>query len=206
MAGYPGAWALCGGWAVDAWLGEVSRDHLDVDVCVFEDDQLAVHRHLLARGWHLIAHDEAVGGGVRDPWDGHRLVLPAHIHGARDLDALHTWVPSGNPRPGGVYLDVQVNRRSGEDWVLGGEALVTLPSRDSYRLSPWDVPTVVPEVLLFYKATDSIDLATMASRNPKDAADFRALAPRLGPAERAWLRDAITAIHPAHAWLPRLSR
>ena len=205
MAGYPRVWALCGGWAVDAWLGDVSRDHLDVDLCVFEDDQLDVHRHLLDRGWHLIAHDEAVGGGVRDPWDGRPLVLPGHVHGARDLEALHTWVPSGNPRPGEVYLDVQVNERSGEDWVLSREPRVVLPVRDSYGVSLWDVPTVVPEALLFYKATDSFDPATMANPNPKDAADFRALAPRLGLAERAWLRDAITAIHPAHAWLPQLS-
>jgi hypothetical protein len=45
----------------------------------------------------------------------------------------------------------------------------------------------------------------MASRNPKDGADFRALAPRLGPDERAWLRRAITTLHPRHAWLPVLS-
>ena len=34
-------WALCGGWAVDAWLGRVTREHLDVDLSVFEEDQAA---------------------------------------------------------------------------------------------------------------------------------------------------------------------
>ena len=88
MATYPHAWALCGGWAVDAWLGEVSREHQDIDIVVFDDDQLAAYEHLRADGWHLVAHDEAVGGSVRDLWDGRPLVLPAHIHCARDLDAL----------------------------------------------------------------------------------------------------------------------
>jgi Aminoglycoside-2''-adenylyltransferase len=205
LAGYPGAWALCGGWAVDAWLGDVTRDHLDVDITVFEDDQLAAYEHVSGRGWHLIAHDESVGGATREPWDGRPLVLPAHIHGARDLNVLKTWVPSGDPRPGELYLELMVNEQSGEDWVLNREPEVAWPIRDSQRVSSWGIPTVVPEVLLFYKATAYLDDATMASRNPKDAADFHALAARLGPAERAWLRDAIATVHPSHAWLPELS-
>ena len=205
MSGYRAAWALCGGWAVDAWLGEVTRDHQDIDVSVFEDAQLAAFNHLRAGGWHVIAHDESVGGGTRELWDGRPLVLPAHVHCARDLETLLTWVPSGKPRPGEIYLEVMVNERSGEDWVLSREPRVTVPVRDSHRGSLWSIPTVVPEVLLFYKATAYLDHATMASGNPKDDGDFRALAPRLGPAERAWLRGAITTLYPGHAWLPVLS-
>jgi hypothetical protein len=205
MPTYPRDWALCGGWAIDAWLGEVTRKHQDIDVCVFEDDQLAAYDHLRAAGWHLIAHDESVGGATRDLWDGRLLVLPAHIHCARDLDALHAWVPSGTQRPGEIYLEVMVNERSGEDWVLNPEPRLAMPFRDANRGCPWGIPTVVPEVLLFYKAVAYIDHATMASRNPKDGADFRALAPRLGPNERAWLRHAISTLHPRHAWLPVLS-
>jgi hypothetical protein len=205
MSDYPRPWALCGGWAIDAWLGDVTRGHQDVDVSVLEDDQLAAYDHLRAAGWHLIAHDEAVGGGVRELWDGRPLVLPAHIHCARDLDALNTWVPSGDPRPGDLYLEVMVNAQSGDDWVLSAEPRLALPIRESHRLSPWGIPTVVPEVLLFYKATAYVDHRTMASRNAKDDADFRALAARLEPAERAWLRHAIATLHPSHAWLPVVS-
>jgi hypothetical protein len=204
MSSYPRAWALCGGWAVDAWLGGVTRDHQDIDVVVFEDDQLAAYDHLRAGGWYLIAHDESVGGEVRDLWDGRALVLPAHIHCARDLDALRTWVPSGRPRRGETFLEVMVDERSGDDWVLSAEPRLAVPVRDSHRASPWGIPTVVPEVLLFYKATAYFDDDTMASRNPKDDSDFRALAARLGPAERAWLRDAIATLHPGHAWLPSI--
>ena len=205
MAGYAGTWALCGGWAVDAWFGEVTRGHLDVDITIFDDDQPAAYDHLRARGWHLIAHDESVGGATREPWDGRPLVLPAHVHGARDLDVLHTWVPSGDPRPGELYLEVMVNQRSGEDWVLNARPPLARPVRDSHRVSPWGIAAVVPEILLFYKATAYFDDATMASRKPKDAADFHMLATRLGPAERTWLRDAIATLHPSHAWLPELS-
>lgn len=39
MSAYRGAWALCGGWAVDAWIGRITRDHGDIDVSVFVQEQ-----------------------------------------------------------------------------------------------------------------------------------------------------------------------
>src|SRR5918995_2929342 len=54
-------WALCGGWAVDAWIGEQTRDHVDIDIATFADDQRAVFEQL--SGWNLIAHDAIVESG-----------------------------------------------------------------------------------------------------------------------------------------------
>ncbi len=42
MATYRGAWSICGGWAVDAWLGRQTRDHADVDIAVYQDDHHAL--------------------------------------------------------------------------------------------------------------------------------------------------------------------
>ncbi|TMF97813.1 MAG: hypothetical protein E6I03_13425, partial [Chloroflexi bacterium] len=56
MSTYRAAWALAGGWAVDAWLGRLTRDHGDVDLAVFENDRQALFEHLA--GWQLIAHEE----------------------------------------------------------------------------------------------------------------------------------------------------
>lgn len=205
MSTYPHPWALCGGWAIDAWLGRVTREHGDIDIVVFEADQLAALHHLRAAGWHLIAHDEAVGQATRDLWDGRPLVLPAHIHCAMNLDALLAWVPSGGRTPGELYLEAMVNEHSGADWVLSSEPSLAVPATMWRRESPWGLPTAAPEVLLFYKATAYVDRAIMASRNPKDEADFRAFVPHLSPDGRAWLYDAVATLHPNHAWLPLLS-
>lgn len=32
-------WAICGGWAIDLWLDRPVREHADVDVAVFREDQ-----------------------------------------------------------------------------------------------------------------------------------------------------------------------
>ena len=55
MAGYGKPWCMCGGYAVDAWIGRETRDHGDLDVSVPVQDQRAIFEHL--RGWQLIAHD-----------------------------------------------------------------------------------------------------------------------------------------------------
>src|SRR3990172_43020 len=78
MSTFGATWCLCGGWAVDAWLGRLSRDPVDVDIAVFQDDLSAFFDHMA--GWQLVAHDTQVDGGTAEPWNGRPLVLPAHIH------------------------------------------------------------------------------------------------------------------------------
>jgi hypothetical protein len=34
-------WAVAGGWAIDLWLGQQTRDHHDIEVVVRRDDQTA---------------------------------------------------------------------------------------------------------------------------------------------------------------------
>ncbi len=176
-------WSLCGGWAVDAWLGRPTRDHHDVDLTVFVDDQSALFDHLT--GWRLVAHDQQVDGDTLEPWSGRPLELPAHVH-ARSED--------------GVDLEVLVNARSGGNWLLDLEHGLTLPLGRCVGESAWGVPTVVPEVLLFYKATAYFGVPRIEDR-PQDEGDFRALLPLLDAGPRAWLRQAVALIRPGHPWL-----
>jgi hypothetical protein len=61
---------LFGGWAVDFWVGSITRDHDDIDVAARRSDQDAIKAALLEVGWrHTPAVDEVVGtryqlGGV----------------------------------------------------------------------------------------------------------------------------------------------
>jgi len=201
MSTFRPRWYLCGGWAVDAWLGGQTRDHADVDIAVFQDDQHAIFDHLA--GWQLIGHDDNVADDSTEPWDGRRLDLPAHIH-ARSHDAAP--VTPGTGRGPGFNLEVVLNERSGRDWVFGREPRVTSPLRRCVRQSAWGLPTVVPEVILFYKANPPAwrDSARPDLR-PHDELDFLALLPHLTEKQRYWLREAISLVQPGHPWLARLS-
>ena len=193
MAGYTRPWCICGGWAVEAWLGGGEmREHGDVDVGVFVHDQRALFEHL--RGWQLVAHDRNVPGNTSELWDGKRQIdLPGHIHGR-----LHPGddVPVNLDTPGeqGFGLDIQLNDGSTDEWIVSREPLISVPMARAIAESPWRVPTATPEVLLFYKSRDL---------RRRDKLDFTRLRPLLSDEQRVWLRWAIERA--GHPWLARLS-
>lgn len=191
MASYPAQWALCGGWAVDAWLGCPTRDHGDVDVAVFVADQHILFEHL--RGWQLVPHSAEWSGDSNELWDGRPLDYRAHFHGR--IDTGEPVPPTGPLWPAqGFILDVQLNDHDGDAWIVHRDPLIAVPVRDAVRGCPWGVPAVVPEVLLFYKSRDL---------RRRDKQDFDALLPALTPRQRAWLADAVTRA--GHPWLPHLT-
>ena len=189
MSSYPAPWALCG--AVDAWLGRQTRDHGDVDIIAFVQDQRSLLEHL--RDWQLVAHDARVSGDTPEPWRGRPLELPAHIHArldtGEDLPARGPLLPDQ-----GFSLDIQLNDRRGGEWVLSQRPRMSIALPNSVHRPTAGLPTVVPEVLLFFKALDL---------RRRDRLDFLALLPHLRGEQRDWLRDAISLV--GHPWLSQLS-
>ena len=53
---------MFGGWAVDFWVGAVTREHEDIDVMAWRDDYDAIGAALRGAGWlHTPVPDEVVG-------------------------------------------------------------------------------------------------------------------------------------------------
>ncbi len=182
-------WFLCGGWAADAWLGVQTREHKDIEVTVFQEDQLALFEHLA--GWPLVGHDDNVADDSSEPWNGRRLDTPAHIHA----------------RPGdGFDFEVILNERSGSEWVFSHEPRITLPLSRCTGQSAWGLPAVEPEVILYYKALPPPwRNGPRAAIRRRDERDLVAMLPRLMEAQRSWLGEAISHVDPGHPWLARLS-
>jgi hypothetical protein len=162
MATFPGDWALCGGWAVDAWLGRQSREHQDVDIAVFQDDLPALLHHF--DGWQLLAHDDA-DPDSETQWKGRSLSLPAHIHARQD----------------DVNLDVQVSERQDDRLVLNRDPPIRLALRDAVTTCDWGLPTLAPQLVLYYKALE---------RRPQDEVDLAVLLPLVSRRQARWLSDA----------------
>ena len=95
----------------------------------------------------------------------------------------------------GFSLDIQLNERSRDDWILSRQPHISLPPANALQQSSWGMPTVVPEVLLFFKALDL---------RRRDKLDFVTLLPNLTREQRDWLRGAISLV--GHPWLSQLSR
>ena len=179
FAGAPFPWWVIGGWSVELG-GGVPRDHADIEVSVARRDLAAVRRWLHPRHvWDI--H----GGALRHlaPEDPE----PPEDHEQRWVrrDGFSPWV-----------LDLLITPVEGDTWIYKRDHRIRRPLADVIRKSADGIPHQRPEIALLFKARLMRD---------KDRADFDGLVPRLDPADRGWLGEALELTHPGHEWIGRLA-
>ena len=172
-------WYVCGGWALDLFLGRVTRTHKDVDVAVARRDQLDVQGYLRRRGWEL----EKAARGRLSPWEeGEELRLP--LHGVWCRNEAH------DPD----FFELLLNEIDDETFRFRRDPTVTLPRARMSLRSPSGLPVLAPEIVLLYK-----------SNSPEEyGGDFANAAPALSRESRAWLKRALDRVSPGHAWARKL--
>src|SRR4051794_26495177 len=107
MAGFAAPWCVAGGWALDLFLGRVTRAHGDVELAIFRDDQSLLHEHL--HDWTF----EKIVNGRREAWhDRERLSLPVH--------EVHARSPGEPPQ----VIEFLLNERNASAWVYRRNAAV----------------------------------------------------------------------------------
>jgi hypothetical protein len=173
-------WWLAGGWALDAFLGRVTRRHEDTDVLILRADHVRV-RHALAE-WDAHAADPP--GSLR-PWavgEG----LPARVQ--------DVWL---RRRPGDAWsFQFMIDETAGNQWIYRRDARVQRSLESlSGPASRKRCRVLAPEIQLLYKSR---------AVREKDQADFSAVVPALDERQRAWLRDALRLTAPGHTWLDAL--
>ncbi|CAM5465609.1 hypothetical protein GCM10010329_31970 [Streptomyces spiroverticillatus] len=170
-------WYVAGGWALDLFLGERTREYGDLEIAVPEGDFEEV-RALFPE----LACDVVGSGQV---WEE---------AGAEALAAAHqTWFRE--PASGRYLFDVFREPHEDGMWVCRRDARVRLPYERVVGRAEGGIPYLVPELVLLFKAKAVRD---------KDRADFDAMLPRLGQARREALRGWLDLVHPGHPWLARL--
>jgi hypothetical protein len=179
LDGFPGAWWISGGWAIEAFTG-VSRGHKDVDVTIFRRGVAALREHFRGRLdiW-------AAGSGTLRPLDGARPRPPAWM-GQLWLreHALAPWL-----------LDVLLNPGGPRLWVFKRDPSVTRSLDDATWVAPDGLRYLRPELVLAHKAKHP---------TAESDADLAATLPLLDRAARTWLRAHLASHHPGHPWRTRL--
>ncbi len=83
----------------------------------------------------------------------------------------------------------------GDTWICRRDPRIRLQAASLISRTTDGIPYLQPEVVLLFKAK---------AVRPKDELDFAAVLPHLESGRRSWLRDALTLVHPEHAWLESL--
>ncbi len=176
-------WYVAGGWAIDLFVGQVTREHQDVDLVVSRRHQHTVYQHLADRGWYMIIPhpDGLTGKGTIEPWDGTPLVLPAHQVLADDEDGHRI-----------EFLLCEIDEGL---WRSRRNPEVTMPTVRMALTTSDGIRYLAPEIVLLYKARLG---------RAWDDADFETALSRMSAGQRDWLFHALEEAHPGHPWLERL--
>lgn len=170
-------WYVAAGWAIDLFHGRQRREHEDLEIAVPNDRFEEVAERLA--GFELFV--------ITAPYEATPLV------GARDrLEETHqTWVRE--PETGRWRLDLFREPSDGDTWICRRDSALTMPYARLIERTPEGVPYGRPEVILLFKAKHV--------HQEKNRIDFADTLPRLDSERRAWLREALERVHPAHEWL-----
>lgn len=179
FSGAPFTWGLAGGYAVEQFLGRSIREHGDIDIVIFRDEQQQAQRWL--SGWQLHAADPP--GNLR-PWAIDEY-LPYGIH---DIWGHRTGSSAWQ-------MQLMLTETEGEEWYSRRDHAIR-GHRSDLIVTYGGLPCVRVEVQLLYKAKRTL---------PKDMLDFQSCLPLLSPAQKEWLKDGLLRLYPAgHIWLASL--
>jgi hypothetical protein len=182
MQGYNLTWAICGGWAIDLFLGKVTRSHKDVDIMIPRCEQLYIQTYLYERGWSL----KVAAGGNLTPWKkGIFLQLPLHC----------IWCHNKDYQPN--FVELLLNEMDGEYFHFRRDTSIVVPAEQALLQTKQGIPILAPEIILLYKAKHD--------REENDH-DFRVIVGALAPEKKGWLRDMLVNLYGHHKWVQYLER
>jgi hypothetical protein len=172
-------WQVCGGWAIDLYLGRVTRAHKDIDVSIARRCQLEVRDYLLRRGWRL---EKALDGKLT-PWaDGEFLSEPFH--------AVWCWNEAHDPG----FVELMLDDIDDETFRFRRDHSVTMSRERMSFETQAGLPVLAPEIVLLYKSNEVEGYAE----------DFRNAVGALDAEARAWLKDALEKVYAHHTWAEEL--
>lgn len=164
FAGWPGPWAVAGGWAIELFVGHEVRHHHDLEVIIARSDANRLRDQLV--GWELYFPSP---GGFEQwsdgpfPDDKHQLWAKRSAGGPWTLEILIENIEHG----------LLAYRR---------DPSVTMPIGEAIEHTADGIPYVAPHLQLGYKAKGS---------RPRDEVDFAAALPLLNDAQRLWLERVL---------------
>ena len=178
-------WWIAGGWAIDLFLGEQTREHEDIDVQILRRDQREVRA--IFRGWDMQGADpeKLPAEWPFREWKLDQMLSP-NVH--------DVWCRPNKDAPWAIQL--MVVDTINDEWLFRRDARIRRPLSSIGHRTNDGIPYLRPELQLFFKAK---------GLRPKDEADFARTLPFLDEESRGWLAQSLTLVHPRHPWLAELT-
>ncbi|MGG4091730.1 nucleotidyltransferase domain-containing protein [Paenibacillus lautus] len=178
FADIPARWYIAGGWALDLYLGEQTREHGDIDILILREEQAAIYA-AIAKEWTLYKADQ----GTLSIWEESE-----YLHSVGDV-----WVSRNDEAP--FSFQIMLVETEQDRWVYRREPSIRRPLQDISLKTDQGIPYLKPEIQLLYKG---------GSKNirEKDEQDLIKVLPFLHPQAKTWLTHALRTQFPSgHPWI-----
>jgi hypothetical protein len=176
MDGFDRSWAIAGGWAIDLFLGKETREHNDIEIMIFRQDQMNIRRFF--NDWEF----KKVTNGKFEAWQlGEWLNSPIHETYAERLNEK---------------IEILLNDLEGENWIYRRDSRIRREVSKIVDVNDENIPFLTPEVTLLYKSKNP---------RAKDELDFRNTLPHMNFEQKQWLINSLKTVYEDHPWIERLN-
>lgn len=168
MHGFKPDWFIAGGWAIDLYIGKQTREHSDIEIAIFREDQLVLQEYLKDQ------NRKKVVNGKLSKWEKDEfLELPIH--------EIHS-----------DGFEILLNERNESEWIYRRDARIRYPlNKFSLRID--DVLKILsPEIVLLYKSKDvkekdDLDFESVLEKLKKERKEWLRASIKLSDENHKWL-------------------
>lgn len=164
LEGYDGRWAIAGGWALDLYIKEETRQHKDIEIAIPRNEQKQLRKFLKDWNFSYIKNGELID------WENN-IVLKLPIH------EVHA-------RNGRNRIEILLNEIDDREWTYRRNPKLKYPINKLFIKHLFRINILAPEIVLLYK---------VKVNKAKDLIDLKNSIHLLGEEEKTWLIDAIKA-------------
>ena len=211
--GFP--YAICGGYAIEMFLGKQIRPHGDLDISIFHEDMKHIVDFMLHKGWDVyIPPDDSEYIERISSADDDRVLNISGLFAIKPGCALFKLEPvpgdnskfkfedTNNRQTNFDFIDIIFNQRQGNNfvfWPLTDRGKNITRELDKAILYHENTPYLSPEVMLFIIAPP--EYFNSDYHRDKNHIDFESTFPCLPSESREWLINAIETVYPdGHRW------
>lgn len=195
-------YAICGGHAIDLFLGKKTRPHKDLDVMVYWEDRDKIIRHMLNRCWNVY---EPCGTAylhkINDVENQKRI--KSNIWCVKQTNMQYKFVEhetdmyavefDNTEQIELDYIEFLFNLRQNRYFLYARNNDVKMSLDNAIHIVN-GIPYLAPEIVLLYKST--------MANNSDYQLDFYNASQEMNAEQSAWLKNSLTTMFPdGHKWL-----
>ena len=174
MCDFKFPWFIAGGWAIDLGIGKQTREHEDLDICIFREHTSEVLNYF--SDWEI------------------KVAIP----GENRLEPVVNLEDTKKPRyglhlnKGSRFIEILLTDKIENQITFRRDPSITLNYKDFVRTDAVGRKLIAPELQLLFKAKEG---------RGKDQHDFYAYLPGMSTEQKNWLHSTLIKHHPVSPWI-----